>query len=163
MRILLITLLLASCGKDTDTHHYNTQVETETVVQQFEGSYVLENGGYIELIADDRGDITFESSGQTLVSVNPQNDTLGEHPKVTTKNVRILDGKLHVLNQNYNYSSSTHDIENDTTGANITGRHRTDIVVSKKGEGILIHIKIYQGAVGSNLNSVIAERWIDSI
>jgi len=99
-----------------------------------------------------------------LNSINPKNNSTGTHPNITDRNVQPVNGKLILPSRNYNYSSSTHDIEEDDSGSNITGNHRTDITVEKVGYNkIKLTIQIWDGALNNNVNNIIANRTLTSL
>lgn len=148
----LVVLGLTSCGKEYVT-------TTQMVAQDFEGFYYCDNNSNIELVTDYNNSVIVESYGQSMNSVNPKNGTLGTHPTVSYRDLVINGNKLVIFPRNYNYSSSTHDIENDTTGSNITGNKRTDVLFQLNNDKSLkVEFTIYSNAVNSNINSVIAKR-----
>jgi len=162
MRVLIILLfILTGCGTD---HHYDVIEQS----QAFEGHYEFINSkgerSFLELSTDGNGNVTFESTGQSLNSINPKNNSTGTHPNITDRNVQPVNGKLILPSRNYNYSSSTHDIEEDDSGSNITGNHRTDITVEKVGYNkIKLTIQIWDGALNNNVNNIIANRTLTSL
>lgn len=171
MKKLLLLLALVSCGSEEyilETVEVEKEVEVIKeievvkevfIAQDFEGYYFCDNNSSIELLTDHNNRVTFDTTGQSMNSINPQNGTLGTHPTVGERDLLIKNNRLVINPRNYNYSSSTHDIENDTTGSNITGNKRTDLIVEKvDSETITVEYVIYSGAVNSNINSVIAKR-----
>jgi hypothetical protein len=147
--------MLIGCGKD-----YKENLVYQEVVkpQEFEGLYYCDNNSSFELVANFKNELSFVSQGQTINSVNPENDTLGTHPTINSRNLVIIDNSLRILSQNYNYSSSKNDIEEDVSGSNITGRRRTDIKLEKIEEKYLLTIEIYSNAVNDNINFIVAKR-----
>lgn len=159
-----MALALVSCGRSTrEVHHEDPikeiVVQEKLISQDFEGIYTCENYSNLELYADSLDRVSFVPQGQSLNSVNPQNDTLGTHPRIRERNLEITGNKLVAKPRNYNYSQSTHDIEEDVSGDDINGKHRTDVVVEKLSDyKIKVNITIFDGAVNSNINWVIVER-----
>lgn len=160
--LMFCLILLASCGKEYvhTTSEVEVEVEKEVfIAQDFEGFYTCDNYSQVELIVDYQDRVTFETSGQSLNSINPKNGSLGTHPTVSERDLVVNDNSLVINPRNYNYSSSSHDIEEDLSGSNITGNKRTDISVTKVDDTtIKIKFVIFDGAVNSNINDVIAER-----
>ena len=159
--IMISLLLLASCGKDYV--HTTSTVEKEVyLAQDFEGFYSCDNYSQVELIVDYQDRVTFETTAQSLNSINPDNGTLGTHPTVSERDLVVNGDSLVISPRNYNYSSSTHDIEEDTGGSNITGQRRTDVSVKKTGENTIeLKFVIFSGAINSNINYVDAERTLN--
>lgn len=151
--IAMTTLILfTGCGKDVSL------VETFKA-QDFEGFYYCDNNSTLELISDFSNRVTFESSGQSLNSVNPKNDSLGTHPTISDRDLIAVNNKLVMSPRNYNYNSSTHDLETDVRGSNITGNRRTDISLKLLTEHeIELTIDIFEGPVNGNVNSIVAKR-----
>jgi len=105
------------------------------------------------------GLVEIESTDQILSSYNKVSKTHGTHPSISVTNLPVRDGKLLLLNKNFNYSSTTYDIEEDLSGNSITGNHRTDIVFElTANKELKITIKIFEGAVNTNVNKIIAKR-----
>ena len=93
MKILLFILMLSGCGKDyelqTIEHISEIVVEREVVVpQEFEGYWYCENGSNVELLADFKNLISFETLGQYLISDN-KDGSFGLHPKISLKDLII--------------------------------------------------------------------------
>lgn len=152
--LLLCTILLASCGKTEKITVENTIMETK-ISHDLDAVYYFDNGGSIEVSQDQYNRITLYQLDY-LTSVNPQNDTLGEHPRTNiTDKYLTLDNKI-LYSTNVNYSNG--DLENDTSGANITGQHRTDFEYQFKDDKLYLTIKIYDSVKFSNVNYVIATR-----
>jgi hypothetical protein len=178
--IILLALLAVSvsCGKDYyyyDSGSSNNSNEgsvdgTEVPLQTLAGLYVFKDGALIEVLERD-GKLEIRQSGSVLfVSKNKFNGTFGELPRLSTITaeessiVTVTDEnsgstKYVVLSsRNYNFTSG-HDVENDSNGNNITGSKRVDVTVTFLADGRLrLKYKIYNAAMGSNLNSVVAVR-----
>lgn len=158
MRILLLVLGLALIGCKNDMKETSSVIIVDnTKAQAFEGNFGCKNGSFIELLQDSNGNITFETIGQSLNSVNPNNNTIGTHPTISDRNIAVINSSVRV-SRNYTYSSSTHDLEQDTNGSNITGSHRTDVRLQLIKGGIKVSIDIWAGAVNSNINNIVAKR-----
>jgi len=162
MKYLVLLLILVACGKDTHKET-NTEkpVEVEVpveVTQDFEGFYRLQNGGTIEFIADSEDKITVVSSGQVVVSQNPENGTFGEHPRISGAELLVIDKSLR-WSVNVNYTSGQ-DIEEDISGSNITGTKKTNYYIYYENDKLVIEISIWQSKIGDNINSIIAHRVI---
>lgn len=159
--ILAGLLIFSGCGKDVVVQTVEKEVTKEVFLpQDFEGYWYCGNSSNVELIADYQDRITFETSGQSLNSLNPESLTeFGTHPTIGERDLILNNGKLVINPRNYNYSSSTHDIEEDVSGSNITGNHRTDIKVElKTSKELTLEIKIWSGALNTNINEIIATR-----
>ena len=149
--LLFTLLLLTGCGSDI-------KIDTEEATYTFEGVFSCNNGSYIELERDQYGKIRFDTSYQKLVSQNPRNDSFGTHPIISDSNLEVIGKLLIIRSRNYNYSSSTHDLEEDENGSNITGNRQTDLLVYLEKGDIVINIKIWDNAMNSNINEIVAER-----
>ena len=96
------------------------------------------------------------SSLVQIVSVNPENGTLGEHPHFTiTDQFLSQDGTLY-FTTNITYGGG--DLEEDISGSNITGRRRTDFIVKFLDSEVNLTIKVYEDEVNDNINAVILNR-----
>ena len=156
MRNLFTTALLVSmfiftgCGE-------NLEYVGVPVQQQFEGLYRFDNGSSLELVAAHDGELSIIRQGQVLNTVNPQNNTLGTLPKFSGEGLEPLGNSV-FFTRNYNYTSGN-DIENDTSGANILGKKKTDVVISLlSNKQVKVTVTIYANAVNSNINYVVATR-----
>lgn len=146
-----LLLSVVGCGDDV------TQVMvSEVTAQDFEGNYVLDNNSTIELITASDGEVSILSQGQSLNSLNPTNNTLGTFPNISAYSLEPIHGIL-LLSKNLNYNSNTHDIERDT-GGDINGSKRTDVTIYKTETGIRIVIEVYENAINSNINYIVARR-----
>jgi hypothetical protein len=173
MKTLLIIglLFLVSCGQDeiiyeTKEIEVEKEVEVEVevekiieVAQKFEGFYDMSENSFIELVANARGDITVESTNQTMSSKNT-NGTYGEHPRIVGTDLQIINDRLK-WSRNENYTSG-HDLEADGTNNNISGTKRTDYTIELIDGKIHITIQIWQDRIGNNINNIIATRtWVE--
>lgn len=160
-QICIITLFSStiSCNKIITNENVKVLPQQVNLAEQFEGYYFMPNGSQIELVANSDGEISTTNTAQSLNSINPQNNTLCTHPIIRAINLKIRSGFI-FLSKNENYDSSTHDVENDLTGANITGLHRTDYLIESldNGKSIRITITIFDNAINTNINSIVAVR-----
>lgn len=148
--ILLITLV--SCG---DTNYYPQQQE-----KNLTGSYLLtgpSKANCIRLQQRENGLIDLVAECQSLVTTNPENETLGQFPKITAKNLILFENKI-VFTKNVRFNKNTHDIEEDVSGDNIEGKKKVDVLIEFKEQGIRLNIKVYDNADNSNINKVIVNR-----
>lgn len=141
-------------------------VEVEKLVevpvkQMFEGYWYLQNGGTLEIIVGSDDRITLVTSGQNIQSINPKNGTHAGHPHMSGSQLRVVNGEIRFF-KDLTYNSN-HDVEEDISGANITGKKRTDFTISEKDGRLIIQIKIYSGASNSNPNNIVAKRTIKSV
>lgn len=137
------------------------EIEVEKIIevsQMFEGFYNLQHGGFIELVANARGDITVEATNQYVLTKNPKNGTICEHPRVYGTDLQIIKGELK-WTRNENYTSG-HDVEENGSGANITGIKKTDYTVRLFKGKLVLKINIWDDKIGNNINEIIATRTI---
>jgi hypothetical protein len=81
--VLFILISLTSCGDNLEVSQPIIENKTEVILQdENEGVYYFPNGGSLEVTRDYYGRITLSMLDQ-IVSVNPENGTLGEHPRTT--------------------------------------------------------------------------------
>ena len=107
-------------------------------------------------------ELTIVREGQALNSVNPNNDTLGTHPAIYYSGLEIYQG-LARFSANVNYGVDTYDLEEDVSGRDIEGSHRTDYQFRMMGDKLEITITIYEGTTNNNLNTVVARRVLTSL
>lgn len=158
--LTLFFLLLASftsCGKDHHTVEYNT---IEEVQDDLDAVYFFDDGGTIEITQDQYNRVTVHVLDQ-LTSLNPENQTFGEHPR-TNINDQFLseDGTLY-FSTNVNYNSG--DLEHDTTGANITGTRRTDFTFSFENDELKVNIKVFSSQKNANVNFIVLNRTLTGV
>ena len=155
--LIMILGSMQSCGQNTKKY-YKTEtevVEKEVeVVQEFEGKYYMENNGFIEIYQSEYA-ILISSSNQLLTTINPQNNTFGELPRISGE-YTIVDNKVKI-SRNLNYTSGN-DIEEDVSGNDITGQRRTDITIELVDERLQITYEIYSDRIGNNANFIVATR-----
>lgn len=162
MIVTILGLALVGCGDETIINPekiVEKEVEVEIEIKQdFERVWFCDNNSRLELVVDSLDRVGFETTGQTLNSINPQNDTIGTHPTIGDRRLDVISGKV-FLSKNYNYSSSTHDIENDLTGADINGSKRTDITLELDSDkNLKVKIEIYANPINQNINYIWATR-----
>lgn len=157
MKYLLLALLVLGCGPEIK-HEYVTVAGNVDI--KFEGYYYLDGGDgavnciYLDRVAENI--VHLDSDCQSLVSVNPENKSLGQFPRITNYSNVIIDNKIR-FTKNVTYSSGN-DLEEDVSGSNITGSRRTDVVIEHEAGKLKLTIKVYKAANNSNLNSVVAVR-----
>jgi hypothetical protein len=150
--LITLTLLIASCG---DNNYYNVNKD-----ENITGSYLLSGpsqANCIRLQQRENGLIDVVSECQSLVTVNPENDTLGQFPVITAKNLMLFENKI-VFTKNIKFDKNTHDVEEDVLGDNIEGKKRVDVLIEFKENILHLNIKVYDNADNSNINKVIVNR-----
>lgn len=168
MRLLLLSLLVTSCNQ-LERHYYTTQkvekeVKTKTTADNeerlaFSGYFNLDGGSDANCIYLDEkveGLVDIENDCQSLVSVNLENDTLGQFPTISASNLVVINNEIRYT-RNLNYSSGN-DLEEDVNSDNITGSRCTDIFMKFVDSRLQITLKIYENSNNNNLNSVVATR-----
>lgn len=169
--MLTIAMSLVAC-KDTTVHtpervieivkEVPTEVPVEVPVEHetlFSGYYNLDGGSDLNCIyLDEKAPnvIDLESDCQSLVTVNPENSTLGQFPVLNATNLLVSSGKVQ-FTRDITYTAG-HDIEEDASGIDILGKRRTDVTLKLVDEKLVITIKIYANANNNNLNFIVAER-----
>ena len=168
--LLLALSFISGCGNDRSSVINVDQTDNSPSDDigalsgdQIAGYYTCGNKSYIELLTDDLGRLTLDQI--SLNSVNPQNNSIGTHPNpsIRDQHLRFIDGVtvLRLPASNVNYTSG-HDIEEDTSGANITGQRRTDIIFVFETESFFrIFISIWDNPLNNNINEVVADRVIE--
>ena len=153
MKFLVLLILVIGCGKTK----YITGINPEP--ESFAGYHLLDgpssaNCVYIDERIDNVYDLTLEC--QSLVTTNPKNSSAGQFPPLNLKNLIPVEGKIK-LTKDFTYTSG-HDLEEDVSGSNITGKRRTDIVISLESGKLKIEIDVWKAANNSNLNEIVAKR-----
>lgn len=152
---VLILSMLVSCSDDAE---FITVVE-EPKREFFQGYFNLQGpNGAINCIRLEEVDskVTLDSDCFSLVTKNPKNGTLGQFPRFSIKDKIVINEELRiVLDVNYN---SGHDIEEDSSGANITGTRRTDLLFRFIEGKLRLNIKVYANKNNNNLNFIVAKR-----
>lgn len=171
LAIAIPTLLfLVSCGKTEyvvqtkEVPGPTTTVEVP-VAQDFEGVFYLPHNGYIELIQAEDGDVYFDTSYQSIVSKNKGpgagQNSFANHPSIGGK-YEVNNGVI-FFGRDVDYKSSNqYDLEADSDGANITGKHYTTFKVEKVDDDIKLTITIYSGTKNDNLNWILTKRVLRS-
>lgn len=145
--VVLISVLFVSCG---DTKKYYVEEDNP----KFEGSFYLENNSYIELAKS--GDyVHIISSGQLLTTVNPNNNTYAELPKVSGK-YRVVDGEIK-FTKNLNFTSGN-DVEEDDNGRDIRNQRRVDVRIYYNNGKLTLKYSIYSDRLNNNANEIVAVR-----
>ncbi|RLG45049.1 MAG: hypothetical protein DRN81_02980 [Thermoproteota archaeon] len=128
---------------------------TPVLPVDFEGYWVLPNGGYIELIENADQRVLIYGS-QRILSTN-YDGGLAIHPPITAGPHFVRSTVISGI-YNYTYSSSTHDLERDGETGNITGTRLTKYTLSIVDGKLVIELIIYS----SNGHGVEATRTIVS-
>lgn len=151
----MTTLLLniTSCGKVKKYEEVYQVVES----QEFEGEYPLQDNGFIQILEDDNGFVYIQSSRQSLTTINPENSTFGEFPRLSGKYMPI-DGVIRI-SKNMNYRDGN-DIEEDESGSNVRGQRRTDITIGFVDEALSIRVQVYSNKINDNVNFIVVDRTI---
>jgi hypothetical protein len=137
------------------------QIVNVVETQQFEGTYTFENGGVIELIQHENGEVTLNRSYFELVSQN-KNDTYANHPTPNINKVSPVNGVV-TVSQDLNYKDgSQFDVEADD-GDNITGQRKTVTKLSKIGDKLKVVIEIYANKKNNNINFLETTRILESL
>lgn len=100
--------------------------------------------------------VDLESDCQSLVTKNPENNTLGQFPRLHISGLQVRNNEIR-RTMNVRYDSGD-DIEEDVSGANISGTKRTDLLFQVVDGKLKLTISIYKNADGSNLNEIVATR-----
>ncbi len=102
------------------------------------------------------GLVDLESDCQSLLTINPNNDSIGQFPSIVLSNLVVIEDKI-IHTRNLNYTSGG-DLEEDGNGSNITGSRRTDIVIEFVDDKLKLTIDVYENANNNNLNEIVASR-----
>lgn len=140
-------------------------VEPEVVEEEspsFEGYFSLSGSpsdvNCIRLEETIEGLVNIDSDCFSLVSKNPENGTFGQFPSFTRRDIKVRDGKL-LFFVDLNFSSSTHDIEEDDSGSNISGRRRVDVeIFFDEDDRLVLRLFVYEGQNNGNLNDIVVRR-----
>lgn len=173
--IMLIIVLLGafiSCGKDDGEGNHVTEVvkyievekEIESIViqsQRFEGYYHLKNSGLIELMANYRGDVTVETTGQQIISINSFDKSTTEHPRIVGSDIQIINGALR-WSRNENYTTGQ-NVKKDVDGTLVVGAKKTDYIIELISGKLKITIRIWNDKIGNTIHSLVSERTLKEI
>lgn len=69
---LILGMTLTGCGNDNYHTKYVPYDKEVPVAQDFENAYFFDNGGFIELVASEDGQVSILRAGYTLTSANPK-------------------------------------------------------------------------------------------
>ena len=155
----ILIFLLSGCNEQITTRFITQETP---VKQQFEGQYHFEHGGFLELISNDLGELTFSRIDQELVTVNPYDNSLAYHkPVEAIKLLPVGDTIRFILNVSY---TSSQKLKEDTGNKVIEGQHRTVYTIKLiDGDRIELTIDIYKGKSGEGLDKLLATRTIRSL
>ena len=146
---LLILSSMTGCGD-------NTYLRQEIVIgNDLDATYFFPLGGSVEVSQDQYGRVSVAMLDY-ITSINPENGTYGEHPKTNISDRFLTQDKTLYFSQNVNYNSG--DLEQDVSGANITGTKRTDFTYKWIGDKLELNIKIFNSEKNDNINSIILDR-----
>lgn len=152
-KLLTLSILLTTIGCKNRTFITEIKPEPSGFI---EGSYFGAFGAEIELLTNDRGQVKIKHK-QNLISINPQNDTYAVHPKTNTGYLFAQNGVL-TVRKNVNYTNN-YDIENDLTGANISGKRLTVFTYSlDQNDELTVKVEIFSDELKDNPNFIHATR-----
>ena len=170
LTLITMSILVVSCGSDhTETIHHipgksienKVEIPVETIVEvpevrQWEGIYYLDNGSCLDLIETREGEVFVGYRCSDLVSINPENGTYGQFPKVKVGPLKP-ENRILRFSKNLNYNKDKGDIEKDS-GGDIDGRKRTDFTIEFVDDMLKVTVLVYDNADMGNLNYIVAER-----
>lgn len=152
--LLILTFVLTACGNDY------TYIQ-DSVTSEFNGIFYVtgSDNNCIELTQNFDGLVDIATSCQKLVTVNPENDTLGEFPNISLRDQKIIDGKVRfTVYQNF---TSDLDVEEDVSGSNISGRKKVEGVLEFVEGSLRLELRVFDD--DTNLNFVVAERVFEEV
>lgn len=166
---IFFLLTLNSCGKRVEQIpvYVDKTIEVPVEVikevnQPFEGIYYFANNSQLELVVDVQGLVEVRGSNQILISVNPDNQTLGEFPRIAQQGL-LANGDIIFFTKNLKYDKNKHDIEKDE-GGDIDGQKKTDVKIELLDDGrIRLTITVYANKINSNINYVVVTRVFESL
>lgn len=174
MKNLILALFLLNLVACTEREYITTPekvvvTEKEILVEKehetiYSGYYNLDGASDVNCIYLDEkfpNVVDLEIDCQSLVTINPENGTLGQFPVMTLSNLNVIEGKMRYT-RNINYNSGN-DLEEDVSGSNITGNKRTDFLFEVVDSKLRITISIYENANNDNLNEIVAVRVFNEI
>ena len=106
------------------------------------------------MLVDSHGRVTLNMVS-SLLTVNPENDTFGVHPRTNT-GYKFLDGNKVVLARDITYTSGG-DLEEDVSGANITGKRYT-VLTYTVSNTLKLRIQVFSDELNDNPNTVVLDR-----
>lgn len=170
LTLLTLLALLGACGKRRTFVESVKEVPGPTeivekevpIARDFEGAYILQDNGFIELMENADGDITILRTNQELITVNPKNGTYATIPDISGEKFEVVNGKV-IISRDVNYKDgSRYDVEEDVSGSNVTGRRKTVYTFSKDGETLVLRVQIYANKSSHNINFIVADRELRS-
>ena len=159
--LMLLTLasLISACGDDV-TYQNVVQNAEEQERQPFTGFFQLDGASDVNCIYLDEklpNVVDLESDCQSLVSINPENGTIGQFPTISRSGLLVINNEIR-FTQDLNFTSGN-DIEEDVNGSNITGRRRTDFrFFYDENMKLNVEIKVFNAQNNNNLNEIIVDR-----
>lgn len=160
---LLVAFLFGITACDDKIYYQiQEQVKEEAEVKlPFSGYFYLDgpDNTFNCIYLDEKQDgvVDIETDCQSLVSVNPENGTLGQFPSVSGTNFLVTKDRELRFTKNLRYTSGN-DLETDASGSNITGTRRTDFIFKFVDYRLELTIIVYANANNDNLNAVVATR-----
>ena len=130
--ILVGLLILVACNKE-DIHHYHTEtvqvpgptvevpgpeveIEKPNPAEDFAGNWYGQDehgvDSFLTININADGLLDIESYDQVLSSYNEKSKSYGTHPVISLRNLSVRDGKLLILNKNFNFSRYLCDFNN---------------------------------------------------
>ena len=159
---ILVIVIVASCGKDNNYYIDSSSPENSRLF--YSGYFLLDGPSSVNCIYLDEkieNVVDIESDCQSLVTVNPKNNTYGQFPTITASNLQVINGEIRYT-RNINYVAGN-DIEEDDNGSNITGSRRTDIFIKFVNDKLRIRLDIYEQSNNNNLNEIVATRYFNEL
>lgn len=153
--LFFMTIYFPSCGKDYNYYEINQETESRS------GFYYLDGpseSNCIYLEEKFPGVFNLTSECQNLLTINPENDTIGQFPRITASNLLLNDNSDLIFSGTMNLTSGN-DIEEDESGDNLTGRKRFDAKISfNQDNKLTLKISVYAENNFDNLNFIVVER-----
>jgi hypothetical protein len=150
---LVMLVSLISCGDKV--HNYAPTEEPRV----FDGYFLLDgpsDTNCIRLTQKFEHLVDLESECQNLLTINPQNDTIGQFPRISATNLVVIDGEIR-FTRDLNFTSGQ-DVEEDVNGSNITGRKRVDFLIKVVEGKLIMKISVFANQNNANLNEIVATR-----
>jgi uncharacterized membrane protein len=154
--LMFLTVFLIACDKDVQYVNVPTTIE---VPQSLEGFWRCDNGGQVELLVDHAGRVSFDTSGQFIVSVNSYDSSLTTYPVITDIDLLVQNGDVILNPRNYTYAAAQNLLDNN--GTLLTGSRRTDVRLQKTNSGIKLTMSVYSGAIAANNNTIVSQRQVE--
>lgn len=132
--------------------------------ESFVGNYISEDGlSFVRIDQDPEGLLRLEATDQVITILNTISATYGTLPLLSFTRAMATDDSLVFINKGLAYTNVANDLEVDATGVDIVGTRRTDIIFTKNDTGLELNVRIFEGNVGTNVNTVQLDRTINLI